>query len=229
MLQAMIVAHNHEDGELFGYLLRKAGMAVAASKNIQRVIPTLVERPIDLLLISTGEGSELVETVNAVRKVGQMPLIVLVDPLTEDAHCNLLDAGVDLVLQRPISTRLLGRYIHRLLRRTGNTPALIMPEITLDTITLIPSTRCVRIAGSGPQRLTQLEFRLLYLMMTMPGHAFTTEDLVEQVWGYDGEGNRGLVRGLVRRLRRKIEPNPEEPQFIENIPGLGYRFAAEAE
>lgn len=48
--------------------------------------------------------------------------------------------------------------------------------------------------------------------------------IVERVWGYTGEGNDDLVRGLISRLRRKIEPNGETDQFIETIPGIGYRF-----
>jgi DNA-binding response OmpR family regulator len=51
--------------------------------------------------------------------------------------------------------------------------------------------------------------------------------IVERVWGYTGQGSRDLVRGLVSRLRRKIEPNQGEPRFIQNVPGVGYRFSLE--
>jgi DNA-binding response OmpR family regulator len=49
--------------------------------------------------------------------------------------------------------------------------------------------------------------------------------IVERVWGYTGQGNRELVRGLVSRLRRKVEPDPGAPRFIQNVPGVGYRFS----
>ncbi|MCA9979379.1 MAG: response regulator transcription factor [Anaerolineales bacterium] len=225
-MQAIVIAHNQEDGALLSYLLRQAGLAVAVSRDAQRVIPTLAERPVDLLLISTGTDPDLPKTVHEVRQVAQIPLLLLVDPLTEDAHCALLDAGVDMVLERPCSTRLLSRYIRRLLARTTNIPASVLPVIEVNGCVLNPTQRTVLVQEEA-QHLTQLEFRLLYILMTNSGHVFTTDELVERVWGYSGEGNRGLVRGLVRRLRRKIEPVPEEPRLIENLPGVGYRFTAE--
>lgn len=227
ILQAIVIAHNQEDGEWLSYLLRKVGLAVAVSRDARRVIPTLAERPVDLLLMSTAVDSTpaTIATVRDVRQVGQMPLLLLCDPMGEDAHCELLDAGVDLVLTRPCSPRLLSRYIRRLLNRTTNVPASVLPFIQVGHCQLNPTQRTVTL-GDKTERLTQLEFRLLYILMSNPGHIFTSDELVERVWGYSGEGNRGLVRGLVRRLRRKIEPVPEEPQFIENLPAVGYRFVA---
>ncbi len=84
----------------------------------------------------------------------------------------------------------------------------------------------VTLAGKEPQTLTPLEFRLLYMLMTNPDQVIPLEVIIERVWGYNGEGNRELVRGLVRRLRRKIEPDPEQAHFIHNHPGVGYRFSA---
>jgi DNA-binding response OmpR family regulator len=70
-----------------------------------------------------------------------------------------------------------------------------------------------------------LEFRLLYVLMVNRGQVIPVDVIVERVWGYTGQGSRELVRGLVSRLRRKIEPNPHEPRFIQNVPGVGYRFS----
>jgi DNA-binding response OmpR family regulator len=96
--------------------------------------------------------------------------------------------------------------------------------LDLVDIALNPATRTVVVAGQEPQRLTQLEFRLLYVLMTNREQVVPTEIIIERVWGYSGEGSRDLVRGLVSRLRRKVEPNPENPKFIQTIPGTGYCF-----
>jgi DNA-binding response OmpR family regulator len=82
----------------------------------------------------------------------------------------------------------------------------------------------VGFTGQIIKRLTQLEFRLLFTLMTHAGRVLPAETLVEYVWGYSGEGNRGLVRGLVQRLRSKVEPDPANPKYILTEPGLGYRF-----
>jgi DNA-binding response OmpR family regulator len=115
-----------------------------------------------------------------------------------------------------------------LLYRIGsNVPVAVLPTLDSNGITLDPTTRAVTLTGQEPQRLTPLEFRLLYILMTNPDQVLPVDVIVERVWGYNDEGNRELVRGLVRRLRRKIEPNPDTPRLIFNLPGVGYRFSSE--
>jgi DNA-binding response OmpR family regulator len=67
-----------------------------------------------------------------------------------------------------------------------------------------------------------LEFRLLYTLMVNRGQVLSPDSIVEHVWGYTGQGDRDLVRGLIRRLRKKIEPIPSEPRYVLTVPGLGY-------
>ena len=110
------------------------------------------------------------------------------------------------------------------LRRTSSVPVTVLPDIQTHGITLIPSSRILKIDGKLPQNLTLLEFRLLYMLMTNENQVIPTEVIVDRVWGYDGAANKELVRGLVRRLRVKVEPNPKQPKFIHNIPGVGYQF-----
>jgi DNA-binding response OmpR family regulator len=92
------------------------------------------------------------------------------------------------------------------------------------TMVLDPSSRTVRVEEGDSKKLTQLEFRLLYTLMTHPGQIIPTENIVEHVWGYNGEGNRDLVRGLVQRLRSKIELDKRNPQYILTAKGIGYYF-----
>ena len=110
------------------------------------------------------------------------------------------------------------------MRRSASIPSFVLPTLALDQITLDPSIRSVSVAGGEARRLTQLEFRLLYTLMTNRGQVVPLDVIVERVWGYTGEGNQDLVRGLISRLRRKIEPDPNSSHFIETIPGVGYRF-----
>ena len=65
--------------------------------------------------------------------------------------------------------------------------------------------------------------------MMHSGQVLSTETIVEQVWGYDGRGDKELVSGPVRRLRAKIESEPHQPQYILTVPGIGYCFASDDE
>jgi two-component system KDP operon response regulator KdpE len=85
----------------------------------------------------------------------------------------------------------------------------------------------VQVADRAAARLTQLEFRLLYALMTHPGRVVPSENLVEYVWGYGGDGSQSLVRGLISRLRSKLEPDPSNPKYILTEAGIGYYFEPE--
>ena len=226
-MQALIVAADQEDRDFISFALRYVGFSVAVQREAEALQSLLSHRPVDLVVVADGDEQVLERTVRQVRAVVQTPVLLVTRPLADAAHCTLLDAGADLVLDRPSSPRLLSRYARVLLRRAGNVPASILPTLTGPHINLDPDTRSVSVSNRPPQRLTQLEFRLLYMFMTNPGHVLPLDDIVARVWGYEGDGNRDLVRGLVRRLRRKIEPDAREPRFIVNIPAVGYRFTPE--
>jgi DNA-binding response OmpR family regulator len=103
-------------------------------------------------------------------------------------------------------------------------PFFSLPILSQSGVMVDPSNRTIQVENRAEERLTQLEFRLLFTLMTHAGRVIPTETLVEHVWGFSGEGNRGLVRGLVQRLRSKVEPDPAKPKYIITEPGLGYRF-----
>ena len=137
---------------------------------------------------------------------------------------NYFEAGADLVSIRPYSVRVLLAQIRATLRRSSGIPFFTLPTLTQQDVQLDPSNRTVQVGEQEPKRLTHLEFRLLYTLMTHVGQIIPTEQIVEHVWGYAGEGNRELVRGLVQRLRSKVEANPREPQYIITEMGIGYYF-----
>ncbi len=223
-MQAFIISSNADEKDFLAFALRRAGLAVATSSGLERVLSNWEDHPADLLVLSASQIEGVSEKIERTRTVTPAMLIVVVDPPTEDALCGLVEAGADLVLERPVSSRVLAAYSQSMARRSRGVPGFVLPVLDLPEISLDPSTRTVSVAGKDPTRLTQLEFRLLYTLMSNRGHVIPTEVIVERVWGYTGESNRDLVRGLVSRLRRKVESDPEEPRFIETISGVGYRF-----
>jgi len=137
---------------------------------------------------------------------------------------ELLESGVDFLINRPYGIRYLMAQITALMRRTAGTSFFHLPKLSQGGVVLDPSKRTVKVGNREPVHLTHLEFRLLHTLITHPGQVIPSENLVEYVWGYSGEGNRELVRGLVQRLRSKMEPNPRDPKYIQNELGVGYYF-----
>jgi len=93
----------------------------------------------------------------------------------------------------------------------------------MDGLDFNPRLREASLADGTTKSLTSLESRLLEYLMLNAGQVLTTDDLISDVWGAGG-GSPEMLRQLVRRLRTKIEPDPTEPFYIQNLPGLGYAF-----
>jgi DNA-binding response OmpR family regulator len=224
-MQVLLVAHNPEEREILTYVLKHAGLAVGSSVSLQRVADKWLERPSDLVVVAWHDGAELRGDIINLRAVTQSPLLLILNPPQEETLCDLLRAGADVVLARPVAPRVLTEYTRAILRRTHTVPTFVLPRLNVTEVSLDPDTRMVSVLGGESRRLTQLEFRLLYVLMVNRGQVIPVEVIVERVWGYTGQGSRDLVRGLISRLRRKIEPDLPDLRFIQNVPGIGYRFS----
>lgn len=223
MLQALLVAPDGEELAIYAFALQRAGFSVLRSVDLESALERWGSAPLDLITLA-HEGRSPIEQVNRLRGLTEVPIVLILDSVPETMHIALLDAGVDIVLFRPLSSRVLRAQVRALMRRATGMPLTTLPTLCVGPITLDPSTRAVEIVDRDPRRLTHLEFRLLYTLMMHEGQILSPEQLVERVWGYSGDKDRELTRSLVRRLRSKLEPDPKNPQYLVTIPGSGYVF-----
>jgi len=221
-MYAMLLAENADERAVLSLVLQRAGLAVTMAHNIDRAMKSWLERPADLIVLALG-GDPLALT-RQTRAETPVPLVVIAEPVGESIHYAILEAGADLVVFRPFSARLLIAQVQALMRRAGTVPLFSLPTLSQSGLTLDAANRTVEIAGRRSRRLTHLEFRLLYTLMTHRGQVLPSEVIVERVWGYTGRGDKELVRGLVSRLRAKVEPEPRNPRYIRTVPGAGYSF-----
>jgi len=230
-VQVIITTSDADDCDFIASVLRRAGFDPLPRTNLNIVVDQWLDRPADLVIVVTRDSDEhsyLSKDIQALRTSTEVPVLVLVESPSELDITKLLSAGADLVLGLPIGNKVLSGYAHTLLRRSGGIPPLALPILDLEEITLNPSTRSVCVTNHPSKRLTQLEFRLLYVLMTHRGQVIPSEVIVDRVWGYSESGSRELVRGLVSRLRSKIEANPSSPRYIHTILGIGYMFNLES-
>jgi DNA-binding response OmpR family regulator len=224
-MQAMLFTPHADEAAVLTVILQQIGFSVRAVRNLDQAIEAWPEHPADFILISFTEDKKLaIRQIENMRMFAAVPICVITDPLSEDQHVSILESGADLVMFRPYGVRYLLAQIKALIRRSAGIPFFSLPSLSHRDLTLDPSRHTVIVADNQPKRLTQLEFRLLYTLMTHAGQIIPTDQIIEHVWGYSGEGNRELVRGLVQRLRAKIEPTPRQPHYILTEPGIGYYF-----
>lgn len=224
-MRAVFYSYHLDEAAVLQVVLQRAGFATQQVQELAKFIDIWAERPADLVLVAFGGFQPLdVHVVESLRSQTMVPIFIIDDFFSEEQHVTLLEAGADLMITRPYSSRILISQIRATMRRSVGMPFFSLPILSQSGVMIDPSTRTIQVQDQQVARLTQLEFRLLFTLMTHAGRVIPTETLVEYVWGFSGEGNRGLVRGLVQRLRAKVEPNPASPRYIMTEPGLGYRF-----
>jgi len=225
-MYALLLARDSDEKAVLSLVLQRVGLAVNTTNDLERALQVWPQRPADLILLALGDDEPLAN-VQCIRAETTVPIVVIVSQMVEGLHYELLEAGADLVIPRPFSARLLIAQVRALLRRAGGMPLFSLPVLSLADLTLDPATQTIQVSDLPSRRLTRLEFRLLYILMIHQGQVLPTETIVEQVWGYSGRGDKDLVRGLVRRLRTKVEPDPGNPQYVLTVPGVGYSFSQE--
>lgn len=197
-MQAVLFCPHADEANVLQVILQQAGFMVRTARTLDQAIESWPENPSDfILIVLAGEHSNSLTQIKQLRAHTVVPILLVSDPLPDDLHVNYLETGVDLVVIRPYSVRALLAQIRVILRRSSGVPFFSLPTLTQKDVHLDPSDRTVKVGEKDPKRLTQLEFRLLFTLMTHVGQIIPTEQIVEHVWGYSGEGNRELVRGLV--------------------------------
>lgn len=224
-MNAVLWATDADETAILTLVLQRTGFTVRHVRRAEEVLFTWQEKPTEFAILAPRD-EPILKVVTQIRAIAEAPLVIILGLVSEDEVIELLEAGADQVVERPYSARKLIAQVKALLRRASGMRVLSLPALTLNTVSLDPANRMAQVLDRPAVRLTQLEFRLLYTLMIHAGQIIPTETLAEHVWGYANQGDRDLVRGLIKRLRIKIELDPHAPRMILNEPGIGYRFEA---
>jgi len=189
------------------------------------------EKAFDLIILDVMlPGIDGVTITRAVRRHGpnrDAPILMLTARREESDKVMGLDSGADDYLTKPFGVRELVARASALTRRVrGTLSAGDGDHRSLDVhgLELDPSRRAVRVRGL-PVDVTRQEFNLLYVLASQPGIVFTRERLLSKVWQEQSFVTGRSVDTLVKRLRKKIEIDPADPQLILTVWGDGYKFA----
>ena len=226
-MQALVVDDDRILADLVAFTLRQEGFQVSLAYDGQSALQKWRDEQPDLIVLDLNLPKVDGFTVcRRIRAEADTPIIMLTVRGEEDDIVRGLELGADDYITKPFSPRQLVARVKAVLRRAGekHVPAVHrVGELTLDA-----SRRELRIGPDKTIFLTPLENRLLRYLMINAGHVLTSEVIITHVWGSEG-GDQDMLRQLVSRLRRKIEPDPAQPTYIENVPGLGYGLVIPSE
>jgi DNA-binding response OmpR family regulator len=204
--------------------LERAGFVVDKAADGPSALALAAERNPDLVVLDLMlPGMSGIDVCRRLRRTSDVPIVML-SALGEEADRVVgFETGADDYVTKPFSARELALRVQSVLRRAGRTeqPADAGPLIDGDLVLDLVSRTAQR--NIRPLNLTVREFDLLAYFVRHPNRAFTRAELLQHVWGWTF-GDQATVTVHVRRLREKVEDDPQQPRRIVTVWGVGYRY-----
>ena len=215
-----------DDGAIIRTLttfLKGEGFTIRTADGQETAISSILAQPPDLALvdITLREGNGF--AVCSFAKERHIPVIFLTASGDEYSVVTGLDMGADDYVSKPFRPRELVSRIRSVLRRTGKRQSVLtLGDLSVDI------DKAVVTRGPQTVYLSALEYKLLLVFLTNRGRVLSRERLLEEIWDSAGEFvNDNTLTVYIKRLREKLEPDPQHPRYIRTVRGLGYQIGGE--
>ncbi len=200
-----------------GFIVFTANEGLAALKIAREKEPDILV--LDLMLPGM-DGWDICRTL---RKDSEVPILMLTARDEESDRLVGLEIGADDYVTKPFSPKEVVARAKAILRRTKQTTVKTEPVRMGDVVIELEQHLVTK--GGQPVELTPTEFKILELLAANPGRVFSRLQIAEQTQGYSFESYERTIDAHVKNLRRKMEDNPKEPEYIQTVYGVGYRMA----
>ncbi|MCL6566966.1 MAG: response regulator transcription factor [Acidobacteriia bacterium] len=231
MKRILIIEDDKDIVELIRYNLEKERFQVCWASDGLSGLAQIRKAPPDLLILDLMlpklPGLEVCREVRRDPSLNRLPILMLTARGDEADRVVGLELGADDYVTKPFSPRELVARVRALLRRTEPAGEAEKP-IAVGALVIDPAAfRVTR--GGKPVPLSTLEFRLLYFLASRPNRVFTRDQLLDAVWGTERFVTPRSVDVYIRRLREKIEDEPDAPTYLKTVRGAGYMFELRAD
>lgn len=207
--------------------LEQAGFFVFTAYDGRAALATLRRETPDLLVLDLmlpdRDGWDITRQIRSDNRLAATPVIMLTARVEDTDKILGLELGADDYITKPFNPRELVARVRALLRRTQLDDQQVPPVLRTAALSLDVGRREVRIDGRLVD-LTPTEFSILQTLMESSGYVFTRGELIEKALGYTYDGMDRTLDSHIRNLRRKIEPDPKKPTYIQTVYGVGYRI-----
>ncbi len=231
MLRTLLIVEDQQDlAELVALHLADLAQRIHLASDGVEALRIAASTPPDLVVLDLGlPGLDGLEVCRRLRASARYVPILMLTARSADAERVLgLELGADDYLVKPFNVMELVARAKAIVRRmNGLTNSAGDTIVCNGALSIDPAARRVMLAGV-PVTLTAREFDLLLHFARHPGRVFTREQLLDSVWGGAHGGYAHTVNSHINRLRAKIESDASDPQWIQTVWGVGYRFKAEA-
>jgi DNA-binding response OmpR family regulator len=220
----LLVEDEPSISEIVELYLKRAGFQVNALKDGRSAMQSLEHELPDLLVLDLMlPGIDGLSITRWLRDRSEVPIIMLTARREESDRIAGLELGADDYVVKPFSPQELVSRVRAVLRRTRAPVKETDTAVHYPGLDINPVTRQVQAQGVEVS-LTAKEFDMLWLLVQHPRQVFSRVQLLDQIWGISDYIDPGTVTVHVSRLREKIEPDPSNPQHIQTVWGIGYKF-----
>ncbi len=222
MKKTVLVVDDDEDlVELLKNYLEKDGYEVLTAYDGSAALNLFRLRDVDLIVLDLMLPK--VDGLNVCRSIrgeSQVPIIMLTAKTEEEDRIKGLDLGADDYVTKPFSPGELLARIRAVLRRTEDED---LTEVSHGDLSLNFETHQV-LLDNEPVDLTPTEFKIFKTMVKQPRRVFSRPDLIHAALGYGYEGFERTIDVHIKNIRKKLEPDPNDPKYIHTVHGVGYKF-----
>jgi DNA-binding response OmpR family regulator len=223
MANILVVDDEPKIVRLVGDYLAKGGFSVATARSGDEALMRVRAETPDLVVLDLGlPGLDGLDVIRAIRRSGELPIIILTARDDETDRIIGLELGADDYVTKPFSPRELVARVRAVLRRhagSRQSEQLRAGDLLLD----VPMMRVMR--DGVPVELTATEFQLLATLARHPGRVFTRSQLLDAIHGVAFEAYERAIDAHVKNIRRKLEPDSRVPRYLLTVYGVGYRLA----
>ncbi|KXK12428.1 MAG: two component transcriptional regulator [Chloroflexi bacterium OLB14] len=217
--RVLIICDQDATAPIWGYIIREKGLIAIVETSIERAMQRPSEETPDLIVVDLNAiHAQRIELCKKIRSMSASPILLFLPYNNEQEILEAYQNGVDECVVKPISPAIFLAKILAWSKRSWSEP--MKPRHT-GRLRLDPSHRSALTKNKKEIKLTNLEFRLLHLLMSRPGFVFPAEEIIETIWG--AQGDVILLKNVVYRLRKKIEEETNLKELIKTWPG-GYSF-----
>ncbi len=227
--RVLLVEDDERIRQALGLALADEGCEVVEAASGEEALRRLGCTTVDVVLLDLMlPGVDGLAVCRTLRSHGDLPIIIITARADTTDVISGLEAGADDYVTKPLVASELAARIRALLRRRRfGSEGSEGPRLQLGEVEIRPDEGVV-CRDDNEVYLTRTEFRLLVELAGADGRVVTREELLQRVWGYDYFGDTRLLDVHIRRLRRKIEANPNEPALVLTVRGVGYKVAKKA-
>ncbi|WP_298400889.1 response regulator transcription factor [uncultured Chloroflexus sp.] len=224
-MNILVVDDDIPSAKLTSYLLEEAGYRVLRAHDATSIMQVIEQHNPDLILLDIMMPKiDGFEVCRQIRRNSDVPIIFLSARSQLQDRVTGLQIGGDDYLVKPYEPSELLARVEAVLRRRNADMLNTSTRLSQGNITLDPVEHKVIFTDGRVVELTPLEFRLLYYLMKNAGRILNVTQILSKVWGYDYEGESNLVAVYIRRLRTKVEEDPDHPRHVITVRNLGYKF-----